>query len=95
MTGHLGANLHELLAQRRERPVLDLLWKLQSQLLAKKRHSGHVAGTSAYPPTGDIRWPMSAFHPIASALPPAPDVGDTPGECLKLTLTRLPLFRRM
>ena len=37
-------------------------------VLATKRHSGHVAGTSAYPPTGNIRWPMSVFVPISSAL---------------------------
>ena len=30
---------------------------------------------------------MSAFHPIASALPPAPDVGNTPGQRPSLTLT--------
>ncbi len=31
---------------------------------------------------------MSAFAPIASAPPPAPDVGGTPGERLSLTLSR-------
>ena len=50
-----------------------------------KRHSGHVASTSALPPTADNRTGTSAFVPIASALTPAPDVGSTPGECLKLT----------
>jgi hypothetical protein len=34
----------------------------------------HVAGTSAYPPTGDIRRPMSVFVLISSALPPAADI---------------------
>ena len=48
-------------------------------VIAKKRHSGHVAGTSAYPPTGDIRWPMSVFVLISSALPPAADILDKAG----------------
>jgi hypothetical protein len=56
--------------------------------LANNGLSGHAASTSAPPPRADIRWPMSAFHPIASALPPAPDVGGTPGECLMLTRKR-------
>ena len=34
---------------------------LECPFVAKKRHSGDVAGTSAYPPTGDIRWPMSVI----------------------------------
>ncbi len=42
--------------------------------------SSHVVGTSAYPPTGDIRWPMSVIVLISSAYrvaggghpPPAP-----------------------
>ena len=54
-------------------------------LLAKSGLPCHVAGTSAYPPTSDIRWPMSVIVLISSALPPAPDVGGTPGECLNLT----------
>ncbi len=41
---------------------------------------GHVACMSAYPPTADIRWPMSVIVPITSAYrvaggsypPPAP-----------------------
>ncbi len=53
--------------------------------MANKRSSDHLGATSALPPTGDIRWPMSVIVPISSALPPAPDVGGTPGECLKLT----------
>ena len=35
----------------------------------------------------DLRGAMSVFVPIASAIPPAPDVGGTPGE--RLNLTRL------
>ncbi len=31
---------------------------------------------------------MSAFVPISSGLPPASDVGGTPGECLRLTPSR-------
>ncbi len=70
----------------------DTIWPMAKGArlpeVAKKRHSGHVAGTSAPPPTGDIHWPMSVIVLISSALPPAPDVGGTPGECVKLTLSR-------
>jgi hypothetical protein len=58
---------------------------LECRFMAMNVLSSHVIGTSSYLPTGDIPSAMSAFHPIASALPPAPDVGGTPGECLKLT----------
>ncbi len=37
---------------------------------------------------------MSAFHPIASVLPRAPDVAGTPGERLKLTHRRSQPYRR-
>ncbi len=57
-------------------------------ILAKKRHSGHVAGTSAYPPTGDIRWPMSVIVPISSALPLKADVAAVGRESPKLTQLR-------
>ena len=40
---------------------------LECLLLAKSGSSNHLRTTSAYPPTADIRWPMSAFVPIASA----------------------------
>ncbi len=53
---------------------------LSLPLLANNGLPGHVACTSALPPTADIRWPMSVIVPISSALPPAPDVGGTPGE---------------
>ena len=55
-------------------------------LFVKKRHSGHVRGRSGLPQIADIPSAMSAFCPIASALPLAPDVGGTPGECLKLNI---------
>jgi len=58
---------------------------LECRFMAMNVLSSHVVGTSSYLPTGDIPSAMSAFHPIASALPPVPDVGGTPGECLKLT----------
>ncbi len=58
---------------------------LECPLVAISGSSNHLRATSAYPPTGDIRWPMSVIVLISSALPPAPDVGGTPGECLKLT----------
>ncbi len=45
-------------------------------LVANKRSSSHAAGTSAYPPTGDIRWPMSVIVPISSANPPGADIRD-------------------
>ncbi len=42
--------------------------------LARFGPDGHVAGTSALPPTTDIRAPMSAFAPISSASPPGADL---------------------
>ncbi len=54
-------------------------------VMANNGLPGHVACMSAYPPTCDIRWPMSVIVPISSALPPAPDVADVPGECLNLS----------
>ncbi len=36
-------------------------------LLARLGSQGHASGTSAYPPTGDILWPMSVFVLISSA----------------------------
>jgi hypothetical protein len=67
----------------------------KSPVMANNGLSGHVPSTSAPPPRADIHWPMSAFHPIASALPPAPDVGGTPGECLMLTpLRHLVLYEK-
>ncbi len=39
----------------------------ESLLLATSGSQDHVSGTSAYPPTGDIRWPMSVFVRISSA----------------------------
>ena len=36
---------------------------IRCRLLAKSRLSGHVSGTSALPPTADIRAPMSALNP--------------------------------
>ncbi len=48
-------------------------------LVAKTGSQSHVAGASAYPPTGDIRWPMSAVVLISSALPPTADILDKAG----------------
>ncbi len=59
-----------------EQPGLDLSQILlmgeigKSPALARLGNQGHVAGTSAYPPTGDIRWPMSVIVLISSGLPP-------------------------
>ncbi len=69
MSYDLRADLDELVAECRQRPVLDLLRQYRLPLMAKKRSSSHVRGTSAYPPTGDIRWPMSVIVLISSALP--------------------------
>ncbi len=57
----------------------------ECRFLANKRSSDRLRATSGLPPTGNIRWPMSVIVLISSALPPAPDVGGTPGECLNLT----------
>ncbi len=56
-----------------------------SLLLANNGLSGHVAGTSALPPTAEVRAPMSAFPPIWSASPPTTDVPGKTAECLGLT----------
>ncbi len=45
----------------------------------------HAAATSAYPPTGDIRWPMSVIVPISSAVPLKADVTAVGRESPKLT----------
>ena len=49
---------------------------------------GHFAGTSAYPPTADIRWPMSVIVPISSAYPSGADVPGRVSGCLSLTPSR-------
>ena len=46
----------------------------RSPLVANNGLSGHVAGTSALPPTADLRVSMSAFRPIPSASPPGADL---------------------
>ncbi len=43
-------------------------------LSATNGSQDHAAATSAYPPTGDIRWPMSVIVLFTSASPPTPDV---------------------
>ncbi len=43
-------------------------------LLATNGSQDHAAATSAYPPTADIRWPMSVIIPISSTLPQATDI---------------------
>ncbi len=63
-------------------------------LLVNNGLCGHVAGTSAYPPTADIRWPMSAFVPIASALPPGADIRPAKEGPLMRALGRAYEFRR-
>ena len=45
-------------------------------------------GEKEGPAGADLPATMSAFLRIRSALPPTPDVGSTPGECLKLTQRR-------
>ncbi len=47
---------------------------LSLPLLATSGSQSHAAGTSAYPPTADIRWSMSVIVPISSALPPETDI---------------------
>ncbi len=51
-----------------------LVLSAELPVLANNGLPGHVAGTSAYPPTSDIRWPMSVIVPISSALPPTGDI---------------------
>ena len=88
---HLGTDLDELVAERGQRPVLYLLRQRQCPHMAISGLSGHVASTSALPPTADIRMPMSAFALIASASPPGADLyGDAP---VRLLLTRRRLSR--
>ncbi len=43
-------------------------------VLANNGLPGHVPCMSAYPPTADIRWPMSGLGLISSASPPIADV---------------------
>ncbi len=57
MPDHLGADLDQLLAQRGQGPVLDLLRQYRLLLMAINGLSGHVATKSALPPTADIRAP--------------------------------------
>ena len=47
--------------------------------------SNHLRATSAYHPTGDIRWPMSVIALITSALPLKADVAAVGCESPKLT----------
>ncbi len=58
-------------------PVFHLLWQRQCPLLAKNGLSGHVAGTSALPPTAEVRAPMSGIRVFMSGSPPASDVPGT------------------
>jgi hypothetical protein len=53
--------------------------------LAISGSSNRLRATSAYPPTGDIRWPMSVIVPIPSALPLKADVAAVGCESPKLT----------
>jgi hypothetical protein len=65
--------------------ILDFQGADECLGLATSGSQSHAAGTSAYPPTGDIPSAMSAYRPISSALPPTSDVAGTPGECRMLT----------
>ena len=68
--------------------ILDFQGADECLGLATSGSQSHAAGTSAYPPTGDIPSAMSAYRPISSALPPTSDVAGTPGECRMLTQKR-------
>ncbi len=48
--------------------------------MAKSGLPGHVAGTTALPPTGDIRWPMSASRRLPPLWPgdPTPEYSIAP-----------------
>ncbi len=61
---------------------------LECLLLANNGLPGHVACTSALPPTADIQNLMSAFVPISSALPLKADVAAVGRESPKLTQRR-------
>ena len=58
---------------------------LECPLVAISGRSNHLRATSALPPTGDIRWLMSAFVPITTALPPKADVTAVGCESPKMT----------
>ncbi len=72
--------------------ILSLLQRCRRQrfstLSAISGSSNHLRATSAYPPTGDIRWPMSVIVPISSALPLKADVAAVGRESPKLTHSR-------
>ncbi len=59
--------------------------------MANNGLSGHVAGTSALPPTTDIRAPMSALAPISSASPPGADL---PGGVAEGPFLTQPVWKR-
>ncbi len=64
-------------SRQRHRDVPQIRLPLRSGLsllMATSGLSGHVASTSALPPTADVRVSMSAFVPIASASPPGADL---------------------
>ncbi len=54
----------------------DEVRSFECPLVANNGLSGHVASTSALPPTADLRVSMSAFAPISSASPPGADLPD-------------------
>ncbi len=68
--------------------IRQLLQSADGLLLANNGLSGHVAGTSALPPTTDIRAPKSAFAPISSASPPGADLHGGVAEGPFLTRSR-------
>ncbi len=61
--------------------------KAELPLLARFGSQDHAAGTSAYLPTGDIRWPMSVIVLISSASPPGADLPGGVAEGPFLTLS--------
>ncbi len=56
-----------------------LVLSAELPVLARSGSSNHLRATSAYPPIGDILWPMSVIVLISSALPPGADILDKVG----------------
>jgi len=58
---------------------------LECPSLAISGSSNHLRATSAYPPAGDIRWPMSVIVLISSGSPPEADVAAVGRDSPELT----------
>ncbi len=69
---------------------VDLNGVLGRPLMARIGSQGHIAGTSALPPTTDLRVSMSVFTPISSASPPGADLpgGVAEGPFLTQTVSK-------